>query len=102
MGDRADGTGDLNGSDVSDCGLSPSDMRDMKKSWIANMDTVKEAILENRGFIWQQMVRCRFRWLDYSGCCSLSLLLLAELTVRVLFLTRLNCMSALCPLDAYV
>ena len=41
MGDRADGTGDLNGSDVSDCGLSPSDMKDMKTSWITNMDTVK-------------------------------------------------------------
>ena len=64
MGDGADGTGDLNGSDVSDCGLSPSDMRDMKKSWIANMDTVKEAILENHGFIWQQMVRCLFRSLN--------------------------------------
>ena len=56
MGDGADGTGDLNGSDVSDCGLSPTDMRDMKQSWIANMDTVKGAILENDGFIWQMMV----------------------------------------------
>ena len=73
MGDSADGTGDLNGSDVSDCGLSPSDMRDMKKSWIANMDTVKEAILENHGFIWQQMVRCLFRSLNcFVCCCSLS------------------------------
>ena len=68
MGDSADGTGDLNGSDVSDCGLSPSDMRDMKKSWIANMDTVKEAILENHGFIWQQMVRCLFRCAIYMSC----------------------------------
>ena len=28
----------------------------MKKSWIQNMDTVKAAILDNDGFIWQQMV----------------------------------------------
>ena len=56
MGDRADGTGDLNGSDVSDCGLSPLDMKDMKTSWISNMNTVKAAILDNNGFIWQQMV----------------------------------------------
>jgi hypothetical protein len=56
MGDGADGTSDLNGSDVSDCGLSPLDMKDMKTSWVANMDAVKAAILENKGFIWQQMV----------------------------------------------
>ena len=56
MGDRADGTGDLNGSDISDCGLSPADVKDMKSSWTQNMDTVKAAILENHGFIWQQMV----------------------------------------------
>lgn len=98
---------DLNGSDVTDCGLSPLDMKvrlifmksklvnypfshhvrvparstfssvqfqfgsvqilkvqlllvvrtqDMKTSWIANMDTVKQAILDNHGFIWQMMV----------------------------------------------
>ena len=56
MGDGADGTGDLNGSDVSDCGLSPTDMKDMKQSWISNMNTVKAAILDNHGFIWQMMV----------------------------------------------
>ena len=85
MGDGADGTGDLNGSDVSDCGLSPSDMRDMKKSWIANMDTVKEAILENHGFIWQQMVRCLFRCAIYMSCIVCSFI--PYLEVR---LTRLS------------
>ena len=50
------GAADLNGSEVLDIGLSTADLTDLTSSWIANMDTVKAAILRHNGFIWQQMV----------------------------------------------
>jgi hypothetical protein len=50
------GAGDLDGSEIHDIGLSATDLGDLRTSWVTNMDTVKAAILANKGFIWQQMI----------------------------------------------
>jgi hypothetical protein len=52
----ARGAGDLDGSEVADIGLSPSDLADLKKAWTRNMDYAKTAILANRGFTWQMLM----------------------------------------------
>jgi hypothetical protein len=50
------GAGDLDGSEITDVGLSKADLAEIKGNWSDNFDAVKAAILQHGGFSWQQLV----------------------------------------------
>ena len=47
------GAGDLDGTEIEDCGLSFQDASDLYEGWVANMRPMVQAILDHQGFIWQ-------------------------------------------------
>ena len=61
------GAGDLDGTELSDIGLTAHDVDALHATWVSNMKTLVAAILEHGGFAWQLWNGGGGFWRDVSG-----------------------------------